>query len=382
MRRELGVWDCGRSGPTLLLVAGMHGNEPAGVAAVERVLHRMQELELPISGRVLAYAGNLGALAAGKRFLDRDLNRGWDQAAIAALPAAGADSATAEAEDAEQRELLSCFEKARATASGPVVVIDLHTSSADGPPFLCLADTIDNRRFGLGTGVPLILGIEETLDGASLEWFADRGIVGLAVEGGQHDQPVTVDRLHAVVWRALDFLRMLPHGTDTEEHARTLREACRGVPPVVEIVRRHAITAADQFVMRPGFVNFQAVRKGTPLARDRDGDIAAPFGCLVMLPLYQSLGDDGFFLARRVRGIWLYVARVVRRLRVDKMVPWLPGVRRDPADHRTILVNPKIARWFVTEIFHLLGFRRQRPRGDALAFTRRWSQPENARLGR
>ena len=54
--------------------------------------------------------------------------------------------------------------------------------------------------------------------------------------------------------------------------------------------------------------------------------------------------------------------------------------RRD--DIHTILVDPRIARWFVTEIFHLLGFRKERKRGKLLAFTRRWSRRENRSLAR
>lgn len=378
MRRELGTWDGGRSGPTLLVIAGMHGNEPAGISAVQRVLSRMQQLEMATAGRLVAFAGNLGALASRLRYVDRDLNRGWDADAVAALVAGADDSA----EGGEQRELLACFEDVLASATGPVVVVDLHTSSADGPPFLCLADTIDNRRLGLATGVPVILGIEETIDGASLEWFADRGVVGVAVEGGQHDDQVTIDLLESVLWRTLDYLRMLPAVVSTGEHAERLRRACAGVPAVVEIVHRHAITPADEFAMEPGFVNFQAVRRGERLARHRGGEITAPRDSLLMLPLYQRLGDDGFFLARRVRPFWLGIARVLRRLRFDALVTLMPGIRRDPADRRTILVNAKIARWRVPEIFHLLGFRKRRRRGDLLTFTRRRSRPENARLGR
>ena len=100
----------------------------------------------------------------------------------------------------------------------------------------------------------------------------------------------------------------------------------------------------------------------------------------MLLPLYQALGDDGYFLARPVRRFWLEVARWLRRARLFRIVHWLPGVRRDPEDPLTILVNPVVARWFVTEIFHLLGYRRQRQRNGRLAFTRRWSLPANAQL--
>jgi hypothetical protein len=118
------------------------------------------------------------------------------------------------------------------------------------------------------------------------------------------------------------------------------------------------------------------------LAHDRRGAIRTKRACRVMLPLYQALGDDGFFLARDVRPFWLGVASWLRALGLPRIVHWLPGVRRDPGDPNTILVNPGVARWFVTELFHLLGFRRERRCGDRLAFSRRLSLRANRRLGR
>ncbi|MBZ0151887.1 MAG: succinylglutamate desuccinylase/aspartoacylase family protein, partial [Planctomycetes bacterium] len=94
----------GRPGPTLLVLAGVHGNEPAGVAAVQRVLDTLQQRELAVRGRLVAFAGNLRALAEGRRFVDRDLNRGWSRGAVQEL--AARRRAAGAAEDHEQRELL------------------------------------------------------------------------------------------------------------------------------------------------------------------------------------------------------------------------------------------------------------------------------------
>lgn len=379
LRRELGRWDCGRPGPTLLVLAGIHGNEPAGVLAVQRVLGQLQEMELPLAGRIVAIAGNLAALREQRRFLARDLNRGWGAESLAAMLAK--EEAACSSEDLEQRELLAVFTELMSTAGGPVVFVDLHTSSADGPPFLCLADTTDNRRLGLATGVPIILGIEETIDGASLEWWAQHGVMAMAVEGGRHEHPATVGNHEAVLWLVLQHLGMLRSAhVDVARHREHVQKAVAGAPPIVEITKRHAITKADAFVMAPGFVNFAPVPKGGLLARDRTGEIRAAAASYVLLPLYQTLGDDGFFLARSVRRFWLRMASTMRWLRLDRLASWLPGVRRDPEDPLTILVNPRVARWFVTELFHLLGFRKERRRGDQLAFTRRWSRPENARF--
>lgn len=379
--RRIGSYDVGVPGPTLLVTGGVHGNEPAGVRAAARVLEELREQGAKLCGRVVALRGNLGALAAGARYLDRDLNRGWSAAALAATRARSvADRA---AEDVEQLALIEAFEEVERTATGPIVYVDLHTSSAEGSPFLCLADTVDNRRLGLMTRVPIILGIEETLAGASLEWFADRGIAGLAIEGGQHESPAAVDHHAAALWELLVGVGMLPaSAVDLAAHRARLARAVGDAPPVVEITERRAISPQDGFVMEPGFVNFSPVVRGQLLATDRHGELRAPAARHVLLPLYQALGEDGYFLARRVRWFWLWLAERLRALRLGALLPLLPGVRRAPEDPDTLLADPRVARWLLVEVFHLLGFRKQRDRGALKAFSRRLSRPENRRLVR
>ena len=50
--------------------------------------------------------------------------------------------------------------------------------------------------------------------------------------------------------------------------------------------------------MAPGFKNL--AREGQLLATDKNGEIRAPKDGLVILPLYQGLGNDGFFWGRAV----------------------------------------------------------------------------------
>jgi len=44
------------------------------------------------------------------------------------------------------------------------------------------------------------------------------------------------------------------------------------------------------------------VRAGTLLARDKAGEIRAREDGIVVMPLYQGQGEDGFFLGRAVAG--------------------------------------------------------------------------------
>jgi hypothetical protein len=91
----------------------------------------------------------------------------------------------------------------------------------------------------------------------------------------------------------------------------------------------------------------------------------------MMLPRYQGLGDDGYFIATPVSVLGLHVSAALRWLQLDRLVPLLPGIRRHPerADH--FIADPQVARTRVVEVFHLFGYRHVRIVGDDLVFTRR-----------
>lgn len=65
------VEQLGTGEPTIAVVAGIHGDEPCGVRAVERLLEERPHVRRPVK-LVIA---NEEALEAGVRFLDEDLNR-------------------------------------------------------------------------------------------------------------------------------------------------------------------------------------------------------------------------------------------------------------------------------------------------------------------
>jgi succinylglutamate desuccinylase len=360
------------SGPTLITLAGIHGNEPAGVAAAERVLGWLERHSPPLAGDVVFLTGNVSALARKTRFVDLDLNRQWTPERVAALAVDG-EGPDDPVERGEQRELLASLRGAVRAARGPMYFLDLHTSSADGPPFLTVGDTLRNRRFVRCFPLPLILGLEEQVDGALLELLNNQGLVTVGVEAGLHGSERSVDRLEAALWIALVGAGNVraEHAPDLEPYRRLLREASRGVPPVIEVRHRHAIGDGDGFHMERGYANFRVVRKGELLARDRNGPIRAPESGLILLPLYQGQGDDGFFVSREVRRFWIGMSSLLRRLRLHGVMRFLPGVGRDPDNPLVLIVDTRVARAYPLEIFHLFGFRKVRQVGKKLVVSRR-----------
>lgn len=380
--RVIGVHDSGVAGATYMVLAGIHGNEPAGVYAMHRVLGRLAanpEHAIPIRGRFVALAGNLAALEKKARYIHRDLNREWIPRTIDRLY--NQDPERDNVEDREQRELLDEFDDNIRSSDGRLLFHDLHSSSGGGPPFNCVGDTRANRRIARNNPLPMILGLEECLDGTVLEYFSSQGLVCIASEGGQHDHPRTIDTLEACIWLAMESVGMLADADfDLKPYHDTLRHAARRLPRVLEVRHRQPVRANDGFVMRPGFESLDQVSEGQLLARNNNGDLTAPEWGRILLPLYQGQGVDGFFICRRVNPFWLKVATVLRVLKLDRIAHWLPGVERHADDTNTLFVNPRLARWHVTRLFQLLGFREGRPLGGKFVFTRRRTVPEGRRL--
>jgi succinylglutamate desuccinylase len=281
----------------LIVLGGIHGNEPAGLLAAQAVLDSGPPAL--VRGDLVVLAGNRAALAAGVRYQGRDLNRDWSDEALAALPAAGGAS-----EDAEQRELWSAIDSALGMARGPAFFLDLHTTSAAGHPFVVVGEDPAHRAFAHSFGLPVFLGLVGRLKGALTPYLcAARGVTAIAVEAGQNDDPESVVRHAAVIRLALVECGLTPASSlaSAAEGPRALLERARAnLPREIQIVTRYAITPEDHFRMEPGFANIHPVRAGTLLAHDRHGEIRAPLDGLVVMPLYQGQGDEGFFLGTAV----------------------------------------------------------------------------------
>ena len=355
------------AGRTLVLVAALHGNEPAGLHALRRVFERLPA-DSALRGEVLAVIGNVPALDHGVRYVDSDMNREWWPEAVEG-PVPGQERV----EDRERRALLDTIEPALRRARGAPIVVDLHTTSGDTPPFLTLGDTLRNRRFAEHFPLPMVLGLEEQLAATFLEYINNRGCITMGCEGGRHDAPEAVDHLEAATWIALTAAGVLdPDRVPGPDPVERLRHAARGAPSAVEIRYRHEVPRGRTFIMAPGFRSFQTVQAGQRLGEWGDGrPVVAPESGRVLMPLYQPQGDDAFFLTRDVRHLWLTLSTLLRRLGFDRVAPLLPGVRRHPYIAGAVIVDRRVARWYTVEVFHLLGFRREVEQGHSLILSRR-----------
>ncbi len=363
----------GAPGPLVIAFGGIHGNEQAGVAALQRVLAQLEDEGLELAGELAAYAGNLQALALGQRYLEDDLNRVWTADVIADVMAAGS-AAELTAERRELRELLDVLEsEIRAAGSRRVIFLDLHSTSAPGAPFVVMGDTLQNRKLAFPLRAPVLLGLEENVEGTLLSWFGVQGHVAIGFEGGRHEDPETAAHHEAALWVMLEESGLLRGRAPTliSKSQKLLTRSARGLPRFVAVTHRHHVEPESGFRMEPGYVNFDQVKRGERVAADVQGAIGAPFTGRMLLPLYQGQGEDGFFLGRPVRGLWLKFSSLLRRLRLERALPLLPGIRRDPEVEGGLLVSRRVKIWHALDLFHLLGYWKQSEDGSVLRIARR-----------
>jgi hypothetical protein len=354
--RIIGQYQGESSGPTLIFMAGIHGNEPAGIFALQEVIENLESNNFPFKGDMFAIGGNLNALANGIRYKEVDLNRVWNKETVSEIRN-GTDFSS-EKESIEQKEIYDIVKKIVAKATGPVYFFDLHTTSSETIPFVTVNDSLLNRKFTQQYPVPMILGIEEFLDGPLLSYINELGYVAFGYEGGQHDSLSSINNHIAFIYLTLVFCGCIKRSQiDYQKNYDLLYKNSRGPQTIFEIIWRYEIKISDDFKMEPGFTNFQPIKKGQLLAKNNGRQIVAQENAQIFMPLYQGKGDDGFFAIRRVPKVFLNISAVLRTIRFDKVLPLLPGVEWANTKKDELIVNLKIARFFSKQFFHLLGYR-------------------------
>lgn len=344
-------------GPTLVFFGGIHGNEPAGVLALEHLFDKLGKALFHVRGTIVGIRGNLPALLQKKRFLEYDLNRLWTEKKIASIR--GKPSSELEVEELELLEIAKLINELLEAYSPPFYFIDFHTTSSKTLPFITINDALINRKFSRQFPVPIILGIEEYLEGPLLSRMNQLGYVSLGFESGQHNEEVAVKNSIAFLWLTLVFSRILDKAEvpDFDIHYNQLKTSAEGNSNFYEVVHRQALSYIDDFSMLSGFSSFQKVSGGTLLAIQNKEKIHAENDTILFMPLYQKQGGEGFFLIKNIPKWALKLSAVLRKSKMDSLLTLLPGISWSDSKRESLLVNLSVARFFTKSFFHLLGYR-------------------------
>jgi predicted deacylase len=369
--RTIAAFHTGTEGPTVVFTGGVHGNEPAGVVALERVADRLRQHPEGLKGQFFAFKGNLQALEDNERFVRQDLNRIWtkENMKVADTRTTLPDGWTGDRK--EMFELYQHLKKVVEFGTPPFYFIDLHTVSSASSPFIVINDMLINRELAEKMPVPIILGVEEYVDGTMLNQVNRLGHVAIGFEAGRHDDPMSVDRHESFIWLILHHTDCLSDQGNIRKAFHTGRIKSKFQHRFFELKFRYRVRFEGTFRMLPGYKNFQEIDQDEWLASSQQGKIESPRKGRIFMPLYQSKGKDGFFIIRQVSGFALWLSAFLRKINFEAILTVLPGVRRNPEKPYQLIVNRKVARFLATDIFHLLGYRQHHQKGKFQYFTRR-----------
>ena len=306
--RIIGSYSGKEKGPLLIVFGAMHGNEPAGVTALD-LMFKMLEVE-PITnpefnfcGRIVGLVGNVRARREGVRFINRDLNRQWTPENVTRIQNSPIEEL--DEEDLEIKEVLEVVHHEIDTYQPEkLVFLDLHTTTAFGGIFSIPQDNPESVRIAVELHAPVVKGMLNGIYGTTLHYFTNENFepetVAVTFESGQHDEELSVNRAIAALTNCMRTIGCVQEEHVENRHDAILMEYSKGLPKIAELITIHRIVPEDDFRMAPNYKNFQPVKKGEVLAFDKKGQIIAVEDGLVLMPLYQKQGDDGFFLIKTI----------------------------------------------------------------------------------
>lgn len=295
-------------GPLLIVFGGMHGNEPAGIKAIEMmskmlVVEPITNPEFKFNGSFLGLIGNLQAYHKNQRFISQDLNRSFTKKNIEIV-----ESLPEEELKDELLEIKQILKVIRETIDEikpeKVVVLDLHTTSSYGGIFTITTDDPESLRIAVELHAPVIKGMLNGIKGTTLHYFTRENfnidMTPVTFESGQHDEMLSINRAIAAITNCMRTIGNVSPEHVENQHDKLLIEHSKDLPKVSELISKHNINDGDNFSMNPNYKNFQKISSGEIIAMDNDGPIEAPEDALLLMPLYQSQGEDGFFLIKKL----------------------------------------------------------------------------------
>ena len=368
-KRIIGSLNGDENSPTVIIFGGIHGNEPAGIHSLRLVLQKIEEENIKLNGNFYAIAGNLNALRKNIRFETTDLNRIWTDENIANINKPTIDLYS---EEKEQLALYQTIKEILRNDKGPFYFIDLHTTSADTIPFITISDSLNNRKFTNSFSIPVVLGIEEYLDGPLLTYINEFGHISLGFEAGQHNEPASIENSEAFIWLSLEASGCINKNAIKKfrNYQQTLTANGQN-KDFFEIDYRYLLQNEEDFIMINGFKNFDSIKEQQVLALSNDREIKANMNGRIFMPLYQQQGNDGFFIITKISKFWLRLSKIARKLHLHHLLRLLPGIKQDSIDKYTLIVNQKTAKFLATKIFHLFGYRKKIVRDNKLHFIKR-----------
>lgn len=286
-------------GQTLTVLGAVHGNEPCGAAAINRLIAGLDRGEVVLKQGTLqlvpvcnprAYAGNV-------RFVERNLNRSL-------YP----KDNPVHYEDRIDPILCEVLDRSSA-------VLDLHSYASQGGPFMFLsAQNTVETQFAYALGVTdFVCGWAEAFsshhggnDGSkegqgTTEYARLKGAIAVTLECGHHKNADAPDIGYRAILLGLKHLDMLDPDCAAAKSLKPANTEGRRRYVRMQTVHRRPEGAE---LAKP-WIHFDPVKKGEPMAKLANGDtwLAPTDGYIVLPKSFAKAGEEWFYFGEALSSI-------------------------------------------------------------------------------
>ena len=358
-----------KNAPTIVIIAGLHGNEVSGIYAINSIIDNINNNNLSLKTNLYVLSGNLNAISKGIRYETIDLNRLWNDEQIKKIKS---KKSNLNKDELEQKELYFSIKEIVNRHTGEFIFVDLHTTSSHTIPFLTYGDSLKNRRFSKKFPVPSVFGIEEYITGTLLTYVTEFGHIGVGFEAGEHHDKDIIAINKAFLWHVLVEVGCVKKENvkDYQQYVNLLVKQSDLGNTFFEIVNKHSIQKKDKFLMIKGYRNFQRINKNQKLAISNNKELVASTKGRIFLPLYQDKGEDGYFIIKKTPNFWLRLSRFIRNNKWYHILSFIPGVSNVKEKKYTLKISSDNNSLLLKTLLNLFGYRKKTHKTPYFFYTR------------
>ena len=261
-------------GPTSMILAGVHGNEPCGVEAFKRLLPSLTIQK----GRVFFGYGNPEAIKRKVRFTEADLNRMFKYRT-------GIPKKDRRSYEYQRAQFLKKY------LNKVDALLDLHSSrKVKNKAFvICQANGFDIAKY---LPVKLVVsGFDNVQPGGTDYYMNQISKIGICIECGQHNDPRSLKKAEAAI---IAFLKARGH---IANNLKTKKQSYMNVYHMY-------VTKNPIFTLTKYFQDFEKVRRGQIIGTDGKIKVGAKRNSVILFSGNENQpGQEAFLLAQKIKRV-------------------------------------------------------------------------------
>lgn len=252
-------------GPTVAIFAGVHGNETAGVFALQKLLPNLAVTR----GTLYVAFANPPAIEANVRMIEKNLNRCFYE---------GNDGDSYE--DERARELMKILDECDA-------LLDLHMfyDPTSKPFVICEDNALDlAKKFDVGI---ISTNWTKVEPGGTDGYMYLQNKIGICVECGPIEKAAEyTDFSIKTIYQFLKYFEMTDKPVAYSDSAKRLIRA------------DHAVHKnSENFVLEPGLFDFQKLEAGQVIAKDDETIYSGKENECIIFPHYKArVGEEAYII--------------------------------------------------------------------------------------